>query len=80
MLEYVSYSAIKDVVVYVMPVIVCLQWQIQHSTCHSRISVRPRVITNSAPVSIVLDLHPTYTAVGATGKTDLDWRNVIWKK
>lgn len=80
MFEYVLYLAVIDVAVHVMQVIVCLQWQIQHSTCHGRISVRPQVITYSAPISIVLDLHSTLTAGGATGKTDLDGRNVIWKK
>lgn len=57
-----------------------LQRKIQHSAGYSGVSVGPRVITDSPPLTIVLDLHTTLPTGWTSCKADLYGRDVVCKK
>lgn len=52
----------------------------QHSAGYSGVSVGPRVVTDSAPLTIVLDLHTTLPTVWTSCKANLYRWDVVCKR
>lgn len=57
-----------------------LQRKMQHSAGYSGVSVGPRVVTDSAPLTIVLDLHTTLPTVWTSCKANLYRWDVVCKR